>query len=71
MPGTWRISQVVGMRLARHVLKNQDKLVAGITSVTHVEDDVKVRLQLQESPFAAQFDHLSTSERMADIHKNT
>lgn len=32
------------MRLAKHVLKNQDKLIAGITSVTHVEDDVKVRL---------------------------
>lgn len=36
--------QVVSMRLAKHVLKNQDKLIAGITSVTHVEDDVKVRL---------------------------
>jgi hypothetical protein len=31
------------MRLARHVLKNQDKLIAGVTNVTHVEDDVKVR----------------------------
>lgn len=34
--------QVVSMRLAQHVLKNQDKLIAGITGVTHVEDDVKV-----------------------------
>lgn len=44
--GTWLMLQVVGMRLARHVLKNQDKLIAGITSVTHVEDDVKVSLNL-------------------------
>lgn len=30
------------MKLARHVLKNQDKLIAGITNVTEVEDDLKV-----------------------------
>lgn len=46
MAGTCFMLQVVGMRLARHVLKNQDKLIAGITSVTHVEDDVKVGYNL-------------------------
>lgn len=35
-------AQVVSVRLARHVLKNQDKLIAGITNVTEVEDDLKV-----------------------------
>jgi hypothetical protein len=38
------------MRLARHVLKNQDKLIAGITNVTHVEDDVKVRQVSGQGP---------------------
>jgi hypothetical protein len=39
-----RVSQVVGVRLAKHVLRNQDKLIAGITNVTLVEDDLKVRV---------------------------
>lgn len=42
LPSLRLVAQVVGMRLARHVLKNQDTLIAGITNVTHVEDDVKV-----------------------------
>jgi hypothetical protein len=43
--GTW--AQVVGMRLAKHVLKEQEKLIAGITNVTQVEDDLKVWTQHQ------------------------
>lgn len=31
------------MRLAKQVQKQQEKLIAGITNVTHVEDDLKVR----------------------------
>jgi hypothetical protein len=34
--------QVVGVRLAKQVQKQQDKLITGITNVTHVEDDLKV-----------------------------
>lgn len=37
------VLQVVSMQLAQHVLQNQDKLIAGITNVTLVEDDLKVR----------------------------
>jgi len=33
---------VVSGKLKRHVLKNQDKLIQGITNVTNVDDDVKV-----------------------------
>jgi hypothetical protein len=33
---------VVGVRLAKQVQKQQEKLIAGITNVTHVEDDLKV-----------------------------
>eukprot|EP00879_Flechtneria_rotunda_P015646 GHRR01016368.1.p1 GENE.GHRR01016368.1~~GHRR01016368.1.p1 ORF type:complete len:341 (+),score=74.85 GHRR01016368.1:238-1260(+) len=33
--------EVVGVRLAKHVVKNQDKLVAGITNVAEVEDDLR------------------------------
>jgi hypothetical protein len=35
--------EVVSGRLKRHVLRNQDKLIQGITNVTNVDDDVKVR----------------------------
>lgn len=34
--------QVVSVRLARHVVKNQEKLIEGINNVTLVEDDLKV-----------------------------
>ncbi|WIA16240.1 hypothetical protein OEZ85_012951 [Tetradesmus obliquus] len=33
--------EVVGVRLAKQVQKQQEKLIAGITNVTHVEDDLK------------------------------
>lgn len=36
--------QVVGVRLAKHVLKHQDKLIAGVTNVTSVQDDLSVRM---------------------------
>ena len=35
--------QVASGRLKRHVLKNQDKLIEGVTNVTRVDEDVKVR----------------------------
>lgn len=38
--------QVVSARLKRHVLKNQDKLIQGITNVTSVDDDVKASCTL-------------------------
>jgi hypothetical protein len=36
---------VVGTRLKRHVMKNQDKLIEGINNVTRVEDDLRVRFR--------------------------
>jgi hypothetical protein len=41
---TYALLQVVGVRLAKQVQKQQEKLIAGITNVTHVEDDLKVCL---------------------------
>lgn len=41
--------QVVSVKLAKHVVKNQDKLIAGITNVIEVEDDLKVCLQASGS----------------------
>jgi hypothetical protein len=37
------VLQVVGMQLAKHVLNNKGKLIAGISNVTLVEDDLRVR----------------------------
>jgi hypothetical protein len=34
--------QVVSVKLAKHVVKNHDKLIAGISNVTSVEDDLQV-----------------------------
>ena len=40
------VLQVVSVKLAKHVVKNQEKLIAGISNVTAVEDDLQVRLTL-------------------------
>jgi hypothetical protein len=37
------VLQVVSVKLAKHVVKNQEKLIAGIGNVTAVEDDLQVR----------------------------
>jgi hypothetical protein len=36
------VLQVVSVKLAKHVVKNHDKLIEGISNVTSVEDDLQV-----------------------------